>query len=223
MLASIVCSIVQYLTEPEETENDMLTTSDDEAAEEELELDVDAPLELGARTNEELPVLNKDVVEELTLEPSELVVLDVKLDDEVVLTNPGGGDGITTGTVTVAIGEDEKLEGTVEVRVKVTVVGVELGPITNVGEIVREEGRLVDVVGVTIELGPVRVLCTIEVVTDIPVDVVGELPPDVGEVPVDAIRDEVTTKETAGRLGAAFALVKGRVVAKDDAGGEPVT
>ncbi|KAJ4347060.1 uncharacterized protein N0V89_010995 [Didymosphaeria variabile] len=165
----------------------MLAICVDKAGEE------DAPLELGARTSEELTVVNKDVPEELTLEPSELVVLDVKLADEVVLTNPGGGDGISTGTAVVIVA-DAELKGTVEVRVKVTVVEDELAPATDVEDVIGEDDRLLEIVRV-----------------------------NVGEVAVDTTRDEVTTEGTAGRLGAASELVEGRVVAKDDASSEPET
>jgi hypothetical protein len=98
---------------------------------------VTVPPELESKTKEELLLPNEDGMEDLRLETSELVVLDVKLADEVVFTNPGGGVSMAVLT-TVLVMADAELKGPVEVTVKVTVVEIELGHATEVGDVIAE-------------------------------------------------------------------------------------
>lgn len=199
-----------------ETEDEVLAVCDEKTSEDERELGVDVPLELEAKINEEL-LLNEDVMEELMLEMSELVMLEVKLADEVVLTNPGGVGRFTAELATVVVMADvEPRVTTVEVLVKVTVVDVELGPDTELGDIVAEDETPLEIVRVTVE--PETVLCrAVEGVAEFAGEVGDKLPLDVGDITVDVTRDEVTTEGTVGRVGAEIEL--DQVVAKDDASG----
>ncbi|KAF2445682.1 hypothetical protein P171DRAFT_520432 [Karstenula rhodostoma CBS 690.94] len=142
-----------------EIEDEVLAGCDDKITEEERELGVDKPPELEAKTEEGLLLPDEDVMDELKLDMSELVVLEVKLTDDVVLTNTGGeGGGFTAGLVTAVVVADAELKGTVEVLVKITVVDVELG------DVVAKDGKPLEIVKVTVELG--AVLCkTVEGVT----------------------------------------------------------
>jgi hypothetical protein len=198
----------------------VLVLCDDKTSEEEREDSVDMPPELDRKTKEELLLPSQDIVEELMLVINELVVLDVKFANEVVFTNPGGG-GFTAGLVAVLVVVDTELKGTVEVLVKVTVVDVELGSATELGDVVAENEIPLEVVRVIVEPDWLRVLCkTVEGVKEVPGGVGAGLPLNVREVAVDAIWEEVTMEGTTGPLGAKLELDAGKVVAKNDDGGE---
>ena len=79
---------------------------------------------------------------------------------DVVFTNIGGEGGIATGVVTVVVMADGWINGNVEVLVRVTVVGAELGTAIEgvVTEGATEEELPLEVIIVMVDPDVVRVL-----------------------------------------------------------------
>jgi hypothetical protein len=153
----------------------------------------------------------EDVVVELRLCISDLVALEVKLVDDVVLTKLGR-DGITNGLLTDSE-TDMKTNGAVELLGKV-VVELRLGLAP--GNIFEDDGTPLELVGVTV--GFDEVLCKpVENVTRIPDDGVDRLPLALAELTVDTTRDVVSLEDTVGRVDARLEFDVEKV-GKDDAG-----
>ncbi|KAK7184567.1 hypothetical protein PSPO01_09238 [Paraphaeosphaeria sporulosa] len=207
--------LVQVSEGAEGIEDEGLAACDDKDSEEER-LGFVAPPELEEKTTEELLIPNEDVLEELWLDISELVVLEVELADDVVLTNPSGGGGIIADLVAVIVVADVEPKGIVDVLIKVTVVDIELGLESVLEDLVADDMPPLETVRVTVE--PEIILCrTVDGVKCVTGEEGDGLPLDVSEVTGDATWDVVPPEGTVGRVGARIELGMGKV-SKEDAG-----